>query len=87
MRAGEKLGDDAETRAARKLCRAASAAYYAIVVRHACKAGTPVALPTLLCPNGAAPSTDEFSSAELDEAERFLLRLGVIGDGTRTTGD
>lgn len=82
MRAGEKLGDDAETRAARRLCRAASAAYYAVVIRHACKTGTPVALPTLLCPYGAAPSIGEFSPAEIDEAEDFLLRLGVIGAGT-----
>ena len=78
MRPGQKLRDDAETRAARRLCRAASAAYYEIFVRHACRTGRPAVLPELLCPEGAVPATDEFSASELDEAEAFLIRLGVI---------
>lgn len=65
---------------ANRLCRAASAVYYEIVCASAKRTGTPAKLPFLLCPKGRTPCTCEFSHSELEEAEAFLLRLGVIGE-------
>lgn len=61
-------------------CRAASAAYYAIVAAHATRTGEPAMLPELLCPEGLPPRPCEFTEKQLDEAEAFLVRLGVIGE-------
>jgi hypothetical protein len=63
---------------ANRFCRAASAVFYSIARSHALRTGKPVCMPLLLCPRGTVPVPREFSSAELREAERFLLRLGVI---------
>jgi len=61
-----------------RLCNAASALYYAVVRNHASKTGMPVALPSLICPVGTPPCVCAFSDDELDAAEQFLVRLGVI---------
>lgn len=61
-------------------CRAASAAYYAIVRAHVARTGEPAMLPDLLCPVGPVPCAHHFDDETLDEAERFLLRLGLIGE-------
>ena len=65
---------------ANRLCRAASAAYYSIARIHACRTGEPALIPTHLSPLGPMPQMCEFSRQEIEEAERFLLRLGVIRD-------
>ncbi|MEM1166049.1 MAG: hypothetical protein AAGI30_07135 [Planctomycetota bacterium] len=62
-----------------RLCEAASALYYHIAFRHAMRTGRPVLLPELLCPKSSTPCVDAFSEDDIDEAERFLLRLGIIG--------
>lgn len=62
-------------------CKAASAAYFAIARAHAMRCGLPVLLPELLCPVDALPDVEGFDDETLDEAERFLVRLGVIGEG------
>ena len=61
-------------------CRAASAAYYAIVAAHARRTGEPAMLPDLLCPKGLPPRPCQFTDRQLDEAEAFLVRLGGIGE-------
>ena len=63
-----------------RYCSAASATYYAIVCAHAQRTGQCAKLPDLLCPDGLPPLQSQFSPGELDEAEEFLLRLGVISD-------
>ncbi|MEL6330040.1 MAG: hypothetical protein AAFR38_10275 [Planctomycetota bacterium] len=72
----DRLDQDRINRA----CRAASAAYYAIVCAHARRTGVPGLLPELLCRTGPTPCACDFSDAELDDAERFLVRLGVIAE-------
>ncbi|MEM8876107.1 MAG: hypothetical protein AAGD32_17825 [Planctomycetota bacterium] len=61
-------------------CRAASAVYYAIVRAHVDRTGEPAMLPDLLCPCGRVPRVSEYDKATLEEAEKFLLRLGLIGE-------
>lgn len=60
-------------------CRAASAVYFAIVRSHATRTGFPALLPELLCPRGRAPCVHRYDDATLEEAEKFLLRMGLIG--------
>lgn len=67
-------------RRANRLCRAASAADYSIAQAHACRTGEPARIPRHLSPLGSMPRVCEFSRQEIEEAERFLLRLGVIRD-------
>lgn len=69
------------------LCRSASAVYYAILQAHACRTGERATLPTLLCPRRNPPIPEDFSEATLYEAERFLLRLGMISDGRSGSAD
>ena len=59
-------------------CRATSAVYYSILHAHAQRTGTPAMVPDLLCPRGRVPRIHQFDEATLDEAERFLLRMGFI---------
>ena len=61
-------------------CRAASAVYFDIVRAHVARTGEPAMLPDLLCPCGHAPSVRGYDEPTLEEAERFLLRLGLIGE-------
>ncbi|MEM1424044.1 MAG: hypothetical protein AAGH64_08575 [Planctomycetota bacterium] len=63
-----------------RYCGAASATYYAIVCAHAQRTGVCAKLPDLLCPDGIPPMQSDYTNDELDEAEAFLLRLGVISD-------
>ncbi|MEM9066060.1 MAG: hypothetical protein AAGB51_11280 [Planctomycetota bacterium] len=60
-------------------CRAASAAYYTIVRQHACRTGVPAMLPEHLCPKDRPPSPYDYTQQQIQEAEEFLYRLGVIG--------
>lgn len=71
---------DQEQESIDRFCRAASAVYYEIVQASVRQEGQPAMLPTLICPRGRVPSTGEFTDRELDEAEAFLLRLGVIAE-------
>jgi len=61
-------------------CRVASAAYFAIVRAHVARTGEPALLPELLCPIGPVPCVHHYDDETLDEAEQFLLRLGLIGE-------
>jgi len=60
-------------------CRAASAVYFAIARAHAARTGGPVLVPDLICPAGRVPCVGQFDDDLLDEAELFLLRMGMIG--------
>ncbi|MEN0020344.1 MAG: hypothetical protein AAF747_05630 [Planctomycetota bacterium] len=62
-----------------RYCRAASAAYFAIIAAHSQRTGTPVTLPQHLCPTDDLPCLCDYSDEELSEAEDFLVRLGMIG--------
>lgn len=68
------------------LCDAATAAYFAIVIAHATRTGQPALLPDLLCPRRCPPRIDDFTDAQLDAGERFLLRLGVIAERSHDEG-
>lgn len=69
-----------------RFCRAATAVYFSIVRAHAVRTGERVGLPALLCPEGPPPDEREFTVEELEEAERFLYRIGVIGEGEEPSG-
>lgn len=60
------------------LCDATSAVYYAIVASHSRKMGTRPMLPEHLCPKGEPACPCNFTEEQLDEAEAFLVRLGMI---------
>ncbi|MEM1329133.1 MAG: hypothetical protein AAGG07_01090 [Planctomycetota bacterium] len=70
-----------------RFCRAASAAYYAIVHEHTRRTGECALLPELICPDGPAPCLCEFSTQEIEEAEDFLFRMGMIGMGPYRPGE
>ncbi len=76
-----KPGHEMDQSEINRFCRAATAVYFSIVEAHALRTGERVGLPLLLCPAGMPPSEREFSVEELEEAERFLYRIGVIGEG------
>lgn len=62
-----------------RLCDAASALFYAIAKHHANRTGEPIPLPVHLCPKTLnPPCICSFLPHELDQAEGFLLRMGVI---------
>ena len=61
-----------------RLCDAASAMYYSIHFEYSRRTGKPVVLPELLLPLEEPPRPRDYSDAELDEAELFLTRLGVV---------
>ncbi|MEO0632394.1 MAG: hypothetical protein AAFY46_16950 [Planctomycetota bacterium] len=63
-----------------EFCTAASAVYFAVVRAHVKRTGEPAMLPDLLCPCGRVPTVDEYDETMLDEAERFLVRMGLIGE-------
>lgn len=60
------------------LCAAAGAVYYEIAAWHAVKTGSPVMIPDLLRPHGAVMRSHMFEDDVLEDAERFLVRLGMI---------
>lgn len=66
-----------------EFCSATSAMYFAIVRSYAARTGDSVMLPSLLCPKGRCPCVGDFDEALLDEAEKFLLRMGFIGECPR----
>ncbi|MGD1915844.1 MAG: hypothetical protein ACFCBV_06635 [Phycisphaerales bacterium] len=68
---GESLDPD-------RLCEGASSVYYAIARNQALREGRPPSLPMLLSPKHLPTCPHEYSVSELREAEKFLLRLGVI---------
>jgi len=61
-------------------CTAASAVYFDVVRAHVKRTGEPAMLPDLLCPCGRVPTVDGYDETTLQEAERFLLRPGLIGE-------
>ncbi|MEM9167824.1 MAG: hypothetical protein AAGB48_12475 [Planctomycetota bacterium] len=63
-----------------RFCAATSALYYTIVASHARRCGIAPELPELLCPTAATPCAHRFDQDILDEAEKFLLRLGMIAE-------
>lgn len=63
-----------------RFCKAASAAYFAILQSHTRRTGECARIPELLSPKGRVPHPLMFTAEELDEADQFLLRLGVIGE-------
>lgn len=87
----ERLGGESGPRMtqvrANRLCRAASAVYYSICEMHANRMGVPALLPEHLCPKDdePRPCPYEFALDELEDAERMLLRLGVIGEWDRAS--
>ena len=74
------MPDDGLTKAdVDMLCDAASAVYFHLLRFKARETGRPVALPELMCPKGRVRCVCEFDDDAIDDAEQFLLRLGVIG--------
>ncbi|MEL6497555.1 MAG: hypothetical protein AAF937_05930 [Planctomycetota bacterium] len=72
---------DAMTQAeVNEFCRATSALYFEVVRQHASRTGVPACLPDLLCPKADVPSTAGYDGVMLEEAERFLLRMGLIAE-------
>ena len=61
-----------------RLCDAASALFYTIAKHQFHRTGDPIPLPLHLCPKSTPPCICGFSRHEIDQAEAFLLRLGVI---------
>ena len=61
-----------------RLCEVASSMYYAIARNQALREGRPPSLPMLLAPKHLPTCPHHYSVGELREAEKFLLRLGVI---------
>lgn len=63
-----------------RFCAATSSLYYSIVSWHARRSGVTPQLPDLLCPTGDLPCVHRFDEDLVDEAEKFLLRLGMIAE-------
>ena len=61
-----------------RLCDAASALFYAIARHQFQRTGDPIPIPIHLCPTSRPTCICKFSRREIDEAEAFLLRIGVI---------
>jgi len=61
-----------------RLCEVASSLFAAIAREQARRDGRWPDLPAMLGPVAPAPCPCRYTPAELREAERFLLRLGVI---------
>ncbi|MEM1185348.1 MAG: hypothetical protein AAGI53_10145 [Planctomycetota bacterium] len=62
-----------------RLCDAATAVFFSLVRREATRTGKPVPLPRLVCPaSGVPPHPGIFNREELQAAEEFLYRIGMI---------
>lgn len=61
-----------------RLCDAASALFYAIARNQFHRTGDPIPIPLHLCPKSAPACICSFSRNEIDQAEAFLFRLGMI---------
>ena len=61
-----------------RLCDAASALFYAIAKHQFHRTGDPIPIPLHLCPKSTPACICGFSRSEIDHAEAFLLRLGMI---------
>lgn len=59
-------------------CEAASAVYFTVAASHAAQTGEMLLLPDLMEPTRPIPCIHHFSPDLITEAERFLLRLGMI---------
>ncbi|MEL6498440.1 MAG: hypothetical protein AAF937_01420 [Planctomycetota bacterium] len=63
---------------------ATSALYFSIVAWHARRSGVDPRLPDLLQPTGDLPCVHRYDEHLVDEAEKFLLRLGMITEPDQT---
>jgi len=70
--------DDVTQDAANELCDAATSIFFAVACFESARRGGPIRLPWHLCPKRQPPCPCTLDPDLVNDAEQFLLRLGVI---------